>query len=271
MLKRILAALAFGLAALTGSPALAIESLAVKVLGFSPDGRYFAFVQYGGYGDHSSYIAETFVIDTSRDRFVEGMPVRVTADMREDNPNEDEELKEILATAAKRAEPLMSRYNIVKPGTLLMRVEEAKTQEVASGSDRPVAGIGAVIAKHAQLGDLGLRLDPKELTWPKTSKLGNHKGAASCAKELDWQKGAGFRLTLAQSGKSSVLNDDRTIPASRNCALGYGIAEVHAFDRPDGKVTLAVLVGMDQRGFEGSDRVFLAVTKVLERSSERAR
>jgi hypothetical protein len=39
---------------------------------------------------------------------------------------------------------------------------------------------------------------------------------------------------------------------------------IHAYDRPDGKVTLAVVVGMEQRGFEGEDRVFLAVTKVLD-------
>src|SRR5262245_12566899 len=99
MLKRIVAVLELSLTALANSPANAIESLAVNVLGLSPDGRYFAFVQYGGYGDHSAYIAKTFIIDTNRDRFVEGVPVRITADMREDNPNEEEELKEILSKA----------------------------------------------------------------------------------------------------------------------------------------------------------------------------
>ena len=62
-----------------------------------------------------------------------------------------------------------------------------------------------------------------------------------------------------------MLNDDKTIPASRHCVTGHGIAEVHAFDRPDGKVTLAVIVGMDVRGFEGNDRLFFAVTRVLGR------
>ena len=138
--ETILAAMAFGLAALTGSPALAIESLAVKVLGFSPDGRYFAFVQYGGHGDHSSYIAETFVIDASRDRFVEGVRLRLIVDMRENNPDEDEELKEILAAAATRAAPLMSRYGITKPSALLVRVEEAKPREVSPARTVPSPG-----------------------------------------------------------------------------------------------------------------------------------
>ena len=74
-----------------------------------------------------------------------------------------------------------------------------------------------------------------------------------------------FKLTLEQGGRTIVLNDDKTIPASRLCALGYGIAEVHAFDRPDGKVTLAIMVGIKVRGFEGEDRLFLAVTKVVDR------
>ena len=62
-----------------------------------------------------------------------------------------------------------------------------------------------------------------------------------------------------------MLQDDKTVPASRNGVSGYGIAEVHAFDRPDGKVTLAVILGMKARGFEGEDRLFLAVTRVLDR------
>jgi predicted secreted protein len=263
MLKRVAAAVAISLAALMGSPAQAIESLAVKVLGFSPDGRYFAFVQYGGYGDHSSYIAETFVIDTQRDRFVESVPIRLIVDMREENENEAEELQDLLKNATKRSAALMSRYNISKPGTRLVKVAETKSDEVLSGSDRPTAGSAEVTAKHPKIGDLLLKLAAKELPWSKASKLGPHKEAGSCAKELDWTKGAGFRLTLEQAGRETVLNDDKSIPSSRHCALGYGIAEVHAFDRPDGKVSLAVLLGMDQRGFEGNDRVFLAVTKVL--------
>ena len=38
-----------------------------------------------------------------------------------------------------------------------------------------------------------------------------------------------------------------------------------ALTNSDGKVTLAVILGMKARGFEGSDRLFLAVTRVLDR------
>jgi predicted secreted protein len=82
---------------------------------------------------------------------------------------------------------------------------------------------------------------------------------------MDPAKGVMFKLTLDHGGRNIVLQDDKAIPASRNCVTDYGIVQVQTFDRPDGKVTLAVLLGMKTRGFEGEDRVFLAVTRVLDR------
>lgn len=247
------------------SPAQAMEALALKVLGFSPDGRYFGFIQYGGQGDGGEYLAETYVIDTSRDRFAPGVPVRIDTVDEEAIADEAAEPDKLLALAVKRSEGLVRKFDITRPGARLVNVEAARTGEPHSGSGGPTSGETSVTAKHATLGDLKLILDIKAFAWPKTSRHGRHKEAISCAREVDWQKGAGFRLTLERAGRGIVLNDDKSIPASRHCVTGYGIAEVHAFDRPDGKVTLAVMIGMDVRGFEGNDRPFLAVTRVLDR------
>jgi predicted secreted protein len=266
MPRRLIALLAVAAAAVcAATPAPAADALALKVLGFSPDGRYFGFVQYGMQTEAGTNLAETFLIDTSTDRFVQGAPLRVTTEIPDNEFDEAKELKALLAKSAKRAAGHVSRYNISSTGKLLVRVDDARSEEYGSGSDAPGLGAEAVSAKHPALGALELKLDPKEFDWPKTAKLGSHREAGLCAKEVDWQKGAGFRLTVAHGGKAIVLNDDKTIPASRFCALGYGITDVHAFDRPDGKVTLVVMVAMHTRGFEGSDRTFLAVTRVLDR------
>lgn len=251
--------------ALAPVQAQAAEALALKVLGFSPDGRYFGFIQYGGQGDGGEYLAETYIIDTGRDRFVPGTPLRIDTIAEESIAEEAEDPAKLLALAVKRSQSLVKKFDVARPGTLLARVEEARTGEPHSGSGGPTSGVKSLSIKHARLGDLNLALDIKEFAWPKTSKVGSHKDAGICAKEVDWQKGAGFRLTLERAGRKIVLNDDKTIPSSRHCVTGYGIAEVHAFDRPDGKVTLAVMVGMEVRGFEGEDRLFLAVTRVLDR------
>lgn len=245
------------------APTRAAEALALKTLGFSPDGRYFGFVQYGGQGDGSSYLAELSIIDANDDRLVKGTPVQVVAEMREASPNEEEEIAEVTAKAEQRAAALIKRLDLSKPGEVLDRVAEARVGETHSGSGGPSLGVDTVSVKHPSLGAFNLKLVSKEIDWPKTSKHGRHKEAASCASEVDWQKGAGFRLTLTHKGREIVLNDDKTIPASRNCAMGYGISEVRAFVRPDGRVTIAVIVGMHVRGFEGEDRVFLAVTRIV--------
>jgi len=245
------------------APARAAEALALKTLGFSPDGRYFGFVQYGGQGDGSSYLAELSIIDANDDRLIKGTPVRVVAEMRETSPNEEEEIAEVVIKAEQRAAALIKRLGLSKPGEVLDRVAEARIGETHTGSGGPSLGVDAVSVKHSSLGELSLKLETKEIDWPKTSKLGRHKEATTCASEVDWQKGAGFRLTLTHNGRPIVLNDDKTIPASRQCAMGYGISEVRAFARPDGRVTIAVILGMHVRGFEGEDRVFLAVTRIV--------
>jgi predicted secreted protein len=165
----------------------------------------------------------------------------------------------------KRSARLIRNFKLSQPGVLLAQDADARTSEVESrsGAEAPLLGKPELIATHASLGRLEFRLTRKEFDWPATSRLGRHKNAEPCKTAVDWQKGAGFRLTLVRGRETIVLNDDKTIPASRFCASGYGIAAVHAFDRPDGKVTLAVVLGMSLRGFEGDDRRFLAVTRVL--------
>lgn len=268
MFIRIVLAAAFA-ALSVPSIAIAADALALKILGFSPDGRYFAFQQYGPQWDASRIYAEVFVIDASQDRFVAGVPLRVGVDMKDDTTEDNfgPQFKAFEATVRKRAASLISTHKIAKPGVVLASATDARAGEYSSGSDMPAAGAGlaTLSAKHPALGDLNFKLETRTADWPKTSRLGTHKTATSCAQEMDPEKGVVFRLTLERGGHSIVLHDDKTIPASRHCVSGYGIVEIHAFDRPDGKVTLAAILGMHTRGFEGSDRVFLAVTRVLER------
>jgi predicted secreted protein len=108
MLRWIAAALVVAAAiALAHDPARSMEALALKVIGFSPDGRYFGFVQYGGQGDGGEYLAETYVIDTSRDRFAPGVPVRINTVDEEAIAEEAEDPAKLLALAMKRSQALI--------------------------------------------------------------------------------------------------------------------------------------------------------------------
>jgi predicted secreted protein len=267
---KIIASAAFAALLLSGSTisSCAAEAAALKVYGFSADGRYFAFAQHGGQGDGGHAYAEITVIDTTQDRFVAGFPVRIEPTELEDQEGAPEEGEQALVLAEKKAGAKLKGLGATRPGQVLARdakVRAAENPSYSAGNDLgPKVGGRAMSFTHPRLGKMDLALALKTFDWPATSRLGRHKEAGSCKQEVDWQKGAAFRLTLARGGGTLVLNDDKTIPASRLCVLDYGLAEVHAYDRPDGAVTLAVILDMHTRGFEGQDRTFLVVTKVIK-------
>ena len=199
--------------------------------------------------------AEIFVIDASRDRFVQGAPVRVTAKMKDD-ANEDNiagDLKAFLSTAesARRAAHAAQDDRSPVPCCERRRGPRRRTW-LRLGPTAPSATL-----RHGQASDAGelkFTLELKEIDWPKTSKLGPGKDARPCASEVDWQKGVGFSWTLEQGGRTIVLNDDKTIPASRNCVSGYRPRRGSRL-RPAGRQGHAGRdLGMEHRGFEGDDR-----------------
>lgn len=266
MTKSFVAAIAL-VAGLAAAPAHAFDLYALKVLGFSPDGRHFGFMYYAPQFDAQRFHAEVSLIDATTDRFVAGAPIKVTEEMKDDIPEGkfDAELNAFLGRVEKRAAPLVGQHKVSKPGTVMAKVAAARAEEYETTPDKPApeAGAASITAKHPRLGELKFNLETRDADWPPASKLYAGKEAPSCITEMDPSKGVVFRLTLEQGGRSIVLQDDKTIPSSRHCVTGYGIVEVQSFDRPDGKVTLVVLLGMKKRGFEGEDRVFLAVTRVL--------
>ena len=72
----------------------------------------------------------------------------------------------------------------------------------------------------------------------------------------------GLELTLKnlKSGVSKVLSKDTSIPASRFCANAYDLEAVYSpmsFDA--GPDPLIAIIGVMSRGFEGSDRRYIAI------------
>src|SRR5690606_9930226 len=66
----------------------------------------------------------------------------------------------------------------------------------------------------------------------------------------------GYRLTRIglQPGDSAVLlHEDKTLPASRGCPLGYQIGAVQTFFPRSGNPVFAVMVVVRSFGFEGPD------------------
>lgn len=65
-----------GWLALFSSPVLAGDIASLQTIGFSADGRIFAFEEYGVQDGSGFPYSNIYVIDTRTDRFIAGTPIR---------------------------------------------------------------------------------------------------------------------------------------------------------------------------------------------------
>jgi predicted secreted protein len=246
-----------GLAALltAGGMAEAGDAAARRFVGFSPDGRYFAFEQYTVLYETAAAFSEYFIIDTEYDRFVPGTPIRVF--IRDDNDGLDEE--KARADAAKKAKPLLEKYRVSEPGSYVggrpsmdpddIGIYHLDPEPFAKVLDVPLPG-----GRKARLTAQSLPL-----------------GTASCdgyggSGRSGTAKIAALKLSMSIDGAPAViLQQDKSLPKARRCAADYGIAEAYLFAAADGTVTLAALIEYaDNHGFHaGPNRRFMAVTRRL--------
>ncbi len=101
------------LTGLYNSIAFAGDAASRKILGFSPDGRYFAFEQYGVQDGSGFPYAEVFVIDTEEDKWVAEGPVRKRID------DEKATLAEARKAASAAARPQIETYDVSEDGERL--------------------------------------------------------------------------------------------------------------------------------------------------------
>lgn len=232
------------------------DGSAIHVLGFSADGRYFAFEQYGEQDGSGTLHSTVTTIELAVDRPVKGMPV--SAIMDPDNPAlgkepREKQLADIRAKAAADAAALLQQLGIAGAGQMVASVRDSRARNMLHPEQvrtAQKAAVGAVTLPADRFGsDTRLVLREFDIALPRCKGLvsGEHPN--------------GFGLTLERKGRPTIhLSRDQTIPAPRGCPEKYGIAEAHALPLPDGSSALAVLIQYFYTAFEGPDRRFIVVT-----------
>jgi predicted secreted protein len=211
-----------------------------NIIGFSPDGRYFAFEQYGIQDGSGFPYSEIFVLDTADDRWVEGTPIR----KREDN--EAAKLSNVRKKALSAAGPTLAKFGISRPGDLLASNPRA---ELSADPHRVVVNAAHQFTPPKRE-PIGFRLTEKRID------------PGECGQYTD-RPIKGFNLTMEPAGGEPItLHDETQVPTSRGCTLGYAIADILSYE-DGGKTTWAVLLHVQTVGFEGPNSRFLAVTRRL--------
>ena len=227
----LLAALLLPTAVAAGDRALA------EFIGYSEDGRYFAFEEYGVQDGSGFPYANIYVVDLAADSWVPGTPVRVRLE------SEEADLAAARAEAREQVSGQLAELGIDRPAHLIALNGDG---EAGSALTLDFGGVGYLPGEIQNERRLSLEIFDAPSPEDCTTFLG--------------EEAKGYALLLeGEGGVRELHRDSGQLPQSRGCPTTYRIYGVVA--RPDtGTLDDAVaIVSVYPFGFEGPDRRFLAV------------
>lgn len=234
---------------MAGSPVLAGDFAAVRPLGFSADGRYFAFEEFGTRDASVHPFATIHVVALDSGAPVAGSPFAVEIH-RENAPEQ-----EARAEALKQAAAMLQRLGIGRePAAGASDPQSDLTEGVTP--DRARAAIEAQASRLAIEGAVaGGPLTVEVVSSPTRD--------ADCA-TLGRDDVEGFSLIrILPSGERATVHVDTGKASARHCPLRYGLAALYLFKPDRGRARLVALVAYFPRTWEEPDRRFLAVPVAL--------
>ncbi|MBW8447480.1 MAG: DUF2259 domain-containing protein [Arenimonas sp.] len=224
---------------IAATPAMAGDIAALQSIGFSDDGSVYAFEEYGVQDGSGFPYSNIYVIDTVKDAYLPGTPIKVRID------DESVGLSKARADALQKAAPLLSTHELADhPGQLV-----AFNPVSELGADADTLRYLAYPADPAFGGAYALRLE--RFSTPPTD---------TCAGVIDDLKA--FRLTLTQKDGTAVdelVHEDIKVPASRGCAVDYRLGAAVTYAPINAAAIHMVLVQVLSFGFEGHDGRWIAI------------
>lgn len=237
-LRGSLAGLTAGFA-LAATAATAGDIAGFRSIGFSGDGKIYAFEEYGVQDGSGFPYSNIYVLDTVKDTYLPGTPIRVRID------DEQAGLGAARAEAAKKAGPLIDGNDLAdEPGQVV--------------AFNPITDVES---DPHRLRYLPFPSDPP-FGKPYTLTLEDYALPAppTCKDIVDEVKGFRLRLTERNGAAAAdLIHEDDHLPASRNCATGYRLAGVVTHTPPSGPPVHMALVLVLSFGFEGRDGRWIAV------------
>jgi predicted secreted protein len=226
------------LTAFTAAQSFASDVAERQIIGFSANGKYFAFVEYGEQDGSGFPFANLFAINLDKDSWVKGTPIKVL--IKDDSDNTS--VADALQKAHKKARKILKKRGIRHPGTLL--ASNPVTEEIKDPEK-------VIFSHNHHVGELDSFVSIETFDLPAPS---NCEG---------WDETKGFALSYSlQAGPVKEIYRDTSIPKSRNCPLDYKIADIiafDAFDKDEYSLRLVAFIHKYSPGFEGQDVNFLAV------------
>jgi predicted secreted protein len=215
--------------------AYAGDTASLNVLGYSPDGKVFAFEEFGSFDGSGDAYSNIFFLDTEKDQFLPGTPIRVRTEG-------EQSLAKIRGMSRAKAAPLIEKYQLDdNPGVIL-----AYNPNSEVGSDPHKLRYREYLSSPPSGQTSTLVLTEKQ--FPPVNDCLNMTGNYT-----------GFTLTLTEYGGNpfnKVLHKDEQIPKSRNCPNGYRLGAVISTEVNGPQIAMILVASF---GFEGNDERWIAV------------
>ncbi|MBN9671267.1 DUF2259 domain-containing protein [Roseibium aggregatum] len=224
------------------------DTAEAQILGFSKDGAYFAFEQYGIEDGSGFPYSELFVLDVARDAWVKPAPFYLRNENMDEIEGENGATDWDALLSAVRAENRANAQELLRTTKIA-----GKGKTVGHNPRTEITADPHRMAVHPR-NFHPLVEDPVELS------LSEYELPSKRCAGYSIEGTKGFRLTMTYKGKTRILNEDTGIPESRRCPLGYRIERIVTHFPENGAPVFAVLVQMDAHGFEGPDQRYLAIT-----------
>ncbi|MGH6784619.1 MAG: DUF2259 domain-containing protein [Sphingomicrobium sp.] len=220
--------------ALSAGAAISQDSTEVKALGFSPDGRYFAFEQRGV--DKGGRYTMTLAWNVAENRQMKGGTIGYSDD--------DKAKLRKTETATRR---LLRRMRITARDYLTVSLRGIDVEPFEEASHKSLAL-------------------PSNWFGPETwLVLQQYKFAARCSGGS--VNPVGFGLSLERKNARAVrLSRDVDIARTRGCPTHYRVVDAHARKLKDGSVAFVVIVQNFAPGFDARNRNFIAVTALVPKT-----
>jgi predicted secreted protein len=225
---------------LAATAATAGDFSTFQSLGFSPDGKVYAFEEFGVQDGSGFPYSNVYFIDTAKDAYLSGTPIRVRID------DEAADIATVRAQSRDKAKALIEAHKVLSnPGVLA-----AFNPMGEVGADRNRIEYLQYAVEPTPGGSFALAL--QEIPLALSDKC----------RDITPDGGKGFRLKLVKrDGETAdtVVHEDTRIPDSRACPLSYQVSGALTFNPLDGDPVHVALVLVRSFGFEGADGRWIAV------------
>jgi predicted secreted protein len=217
------------------TPLLAEDIAFRRIIGFSPDGNYFAFEQSGFMNGSGDSYAEIFLIDTHRNTWVEGSPFRARGG------GGPAGLRQVRWQVVRQARPALRQYGVRAPGVVL--ASNPVTEISALPNRVTVAGRRSL---HGEDRPLVFSIEEIEVPTPRCRTFTSEP-----------IKGMVIRVRR-DTGQDEVLHEDERIPASRGCPTGYRIEDIVRLSKEGGGAVYVILYSFVSAGEHGEELRYIA-------------